>query len=198
MMDGDSSYRAQLVLRSGFGALVSGMFGMGWLGMGLGAAHAFTPIVIVLFDGFGIFLLGYSIYFIRKGKSLRRDHPASANSPLHGINKQFLVIVIAESTAIAIVSSIAYALHRPDLAPALVATVVGLHFLPLGRIFRQARYYYWGTAIALWCGVCTIVLRGNAIVAWSSIGTGILLWANCAHGLLRIRRIVRGIEPNPP
>lgn len=34
--------------------------------------------------------------------------------------------------------------HRPDLAPVLAATVVGLHFLPLGKIFRQARYYFFG------------------------------------------------------
>jgi hypothetical protein len=46
------------------------MFGMGWLGWGIGTAHAFTPVVIVLFDVFGILLLAYSIYFIRKGRSL--------------------------------------------------------------------------------------------------------------------------------
>ena len=60
-MSVDPSFQAQLVLRSGFGALVVGMFGMGWLGWGLGTAHAFTPTVIVLFDVFGILLLGYSV-----------------------------------------------------------------------------------------------------------------------------------------
>jgi hypothetical protein len=79
------------------------------------------------------------------------------------------------------------------LAPVLAATVVGLHFLPLAKIFRQARYYLWGIAITLWCGVCAILFRSNTLVAWSNIGTGVLLWANCAHGLLRARGIVRSL-----
>jgi hypothetical protein len=87
--------------------------------------------------------------------------------------------------------------YRPDLAPVLAATMVGLHFLPLGKIFRQARYYFWGIAIMLWCGVCAILFRSNTLVAWSTIGTGILLWANCAHGLLRARGIVRSLVQEP-
>jgi hypothetical protein len=189
----DSSLQAQVVLRSGFGALVTGMFGMGWLGSGLGMAQAFTPTVIILFDAFGILLLGYSIYFIRKGRSLRRNHPASSDAQTQRIKKQFIVVVILEFTAIAILSTTAYIFHRSDLAPVLAAIVVGLHFLPLGKIFRQARYYFWGIAITLWCSACAILLRSNTLVAWSNIGTGVLLWANCAHGLLRARGIVRSL-----
>jgi hypothetical protein len=187
------SFQAQVVIRSGFGALVAGMFGMGWLGSGLGIAHAFTPAVIVLFDIFGALLLGFSVYFIRKGRSLRRDYPASSSARLERINKQFIVVVIVEFAAIAIVSTAAYVFHRPDLAPVLAAIVVGLHFLPLGKIFQQPRYYFWGIAIALWCSVCAILFRSNTLIAWSNIGTGILLWANCAHGLLRARGIVRSL-----
>jgi len=190
----DPSSQALLVHRSGLGALVGAMFGMGWLGWGLGAAHAFGPIVIILFDVFGILLFGYSIYFIRKGRSLRRKFPASANAPAHRINKQFFAIFVLEFTAIAVLGVAAYAFHRPDLAPVLTAIVVGLHFLPLGNIFRQARYYFWGIAIAVWCSVCAILFRSDTLVAWSNIGTGVLLWANCAHGLLQARRAVRSLE----
>src|ERR1700729_777273 len=113
-MNVEPSSQAQLVLRSGFGTLVVGMFGMGWLGWGLGAARAFTPAVIVLFDVFGILLVGFSIYFIRKGRSLRRKFPASANAPAHRINKQFFAIFVLEFTAIAVLGVAAYAFHRPD------------------------------------------------------------------------------------
>jgi len=170
---------------------------MGWLGWGLGTAHAFTPTVIILFDVFGVLLLGYSIYFIRKGRSLRRNYPASSNTVTQRMSKQFIVVVVLEFAAIAILGTIAYAFHRPDLAPVLAATVVGLHFLPLGTIFRQPRYYFWGIAIALWCGVCAILFRSNSLVVWSTIGTGVLLWANCAHGLLRARGIVRSLVREP-
>ena len=192
-MSVDPSLQAQLVLRSGFGALVGEMFGMGWLGWGLGTAHAFTPTVITLFDVFGILLFCYSIYFIRKGRSLRRSYPASSDPLTEKMRKRFIVVVVSEFTAIAILARVAYARHRPDLVPVLAAIVVGLHFLPLGKIFRQPRYYLWGIAIALWCGICAILFRSDRLVAWSSIGTGILLWANCAHGLLRARVIVRSL-----
>jgi hypothetical protein len=191
------SSQAQLVLRSGLGALVAGMFGMGWLGSGLGIAHAFTPAVIICFDVSGILVLGSSIYLIRKGKALRRSYPASPDEQARTVRKQFIVIVILEFTLIAILSTLAYTFHRPDLAPVLAAIVVGLHFLPLGRIFRQTRYYFWGIAIALWCGVCAFLFRSNTLVAWSNIGTGILLWANCTHGLLRARGIVRSVVRQP-
>jgi hypothetical protein len=157
-MDGNPALQAQVVLCSGFGALVAGMFGMGWLGSGLGIAHAFTPAVIVLFDVFGILLLGSSIYFIRKGRSLRRNCPASHDARIKRINKQFIVIVILEFTAIAVLSTAAYVFHRPDLAPVLAAIVVGLHFLPLGKIFRQARYHFGGIAITIWRSVCAIFI----------------------------------------
>jgi hypothetical protein len=196
-MSVDPSFQAQLVFRSGFGALVGGMFGMGWLGWGLGTAHAFTPTVIILFDVFGILLLGYSIYFIRKGRSLRGNYPAPSNTLTQRMKKQFIVVVVLEFTTIAILGTIAYSFHRPDLAPVLAATVVGLHFLPLGKIFRQARYYFWGIAITLWCGVCAILFRSNSLVAWSNIGTGVLLWANCAHGLLQARGVVRSLVRQP-
>src|ERR1700683_311524 len=192
-MSADPSFQAQLVLRSGFGALVGGMFGMGWLGWGLGTAHAFTATVIIVFDVFGILLLGSSIYFVRKGRSLRRNYPASSDTLTRRMSKQFIFVVVLECMAIAILRSIAYAFHRPDLAPVLAATVVGLHFLPLAKIFRQGRYYFWGTAITLWCVVCAILFRSNSLVAWSNIGTGALLWANSAHGLLRARGIVRSL-----
>jgi len=164
---------------------------MGWLGLGLGTAHAFTPAVITLFDVCGMLLLGCSIYFIRKGKSLRRSYPASSNQLAAKMRKQFIVVVVSELTIIAILGWVADARHRPDLAPVFAATVVGLHFLPLGKIFRQARYYGWGIAMTLWCGICVILFRSDRLVARSNIGTGVLLWAICADGLLRARVILR-------
>jgi hypothetical protein len=196
-MSVNPSFQAQLVLRSGLATLVPGMFGMGWLGWGLGIAHAFTPIVIILFDIVGVLVLGSSIYFIRKGRSLRRNYPASSDPSAQRMRKQFIGVVILEFTAIAILCMVARVIHRPDLAPVLAAIVVGLHFLPLGKIFRQARYYFWGIAITLWCVFCAFSFRSNMLVAWSNIGTGILLWACCAHGLLRAQGIVHSLVRQP-
>jgi hypothetical protein len=37
------------------------------------------------------------------------------------------------------------------------------------------------------------LFRSNSLVVWNNIGTGVLLWANCAHGLLRARGITRSL-----
>lgn len=190
-MDAVGAIQAKIILRSGLGTLAVAMFGMGWLGSGLGMAHAFTPAVIVLFDVFGVLLLGFSIYFIRKGRSLRKTYPASEQPQTKPVRKQFMVVVVLEVTLIIVVTTIAHLLDRPDMAPLLAAIVVGLHFLPLGKIFGQPQYYLWGTAITLWCAVCVILFRSTTLVASSNIGTGILLWATCAHGLLRTGKIAR-------
>lgn len=192
------SLQAQLVLRFGFAALVPGMFGMGWLGWGLGIAHAFTPIVITLFDVVGILILGFSIYFIRVGRTLLRKYPAAPDPQAKKLRSQFVFVVLVEILAIVSLSVVAQVIHRPDLAPVFAAIVVGLHFLPLGKIFRQARYYFWGSAIVLWCLFCAVSFHSNLLVAWSNFGTGILLWACCAHGLQRARGIVHSLSGNPP
>jgi len=170
------------------------IFGAGWLAWGLSMSNAVTVILAVLFSVVEIFLLGCSGYFIWKGRSLRKEYPSSSSAVTQRMNKKFVVAVVLEFMAIAIVSVVASARHRPDLAPVLIAIVVGLHFLPLARIFRTPVYYASGTAITLWCVLCWILFRSNALIASTSIGTGIMLWVTSAYVLLRARQIVRSLE----
>ncbi len=74
----DSSSQAEDVIGAGRGALICAMFGAGWLGWGLGNAKAFNGIVAPAFGFTALFLLAYSIYFIRKGRLLRKRSPAVA------------------------------------------------------------------------------------------------------------------------
>jgi hypothetical protein len=147
ILDVDPAFQAQVVHRPGFGALVVGMFGMGWLGSGLGMAHAFTPTVIVLFDVFRILLLGIFHLLHSPGKVFapklpgvtqpanEKDQPPVYGRGYFGIygnrNSQYDGLRLSPS--------------RPG--PCLGRFVVELHFLPLGKIFRQHRYYFWGIAI---------------------------------------------------
>lgn len=170
------------------------MFGAGWLAWGLSMANAFTLTVGVLFSIVEIILLGCSGYFIWKGRSLRKKYPSSPSAATRTMNKQFMIVVVLEFATIAILVVIASALQRPDLAPFLIAVVVGLHFLPLAKVFRSRIYYVLGIAITLWCIACWILFRSNALMASTGIGTGIMLWATSACVLFRARRIVRSRE----
>jgi hypothetical protein len=184
----------EAVVGAGRGSLIVGMFGAGWLGWGLGEAKAFNGFVGPAFGFIELFLLACSIYVIRKGHLLRRQYPAVSVSTRQATLKSFLLVVLIEVLALFLVSILAYRLHRPDLAADWYAIVVGLHFLPLAKIFRAPHLGVLGMLITLWCLLCWALFRPNALAASVSIGTGILLWAASVSALFRARKIVHALQ----
>ncbi len=190
----DPSFQAETVIGAGRGALIVAMFGAGWLGWGLGQARAFTGFVGPAFGFIELFLLACSIYVIRKGRLLRKQYPPMPASPRQAIRKSFLLVVFMEVVALLLVWILANRLHRPDLATDWCAMVVGLHFLPLARIFRALHLGVIGMLMTLWCVLCWSLFRSNALVISVTIGTGILLWAASVSALFRARKIVHSLQ----
>ncbi len=69
--------------------------------------------------------------------------------------RPFLMVVGAEVVAFGVVNSICAATQHLDLIVPLDVLIVGVHFLPLARIFSVPRYYWLGL---LFCGVVLAVL----------------------------------------
>lgn len=182
---------ADAIIGTSRGALISAMFGAGWLGWGLGIAREFNGFVAPLFGCTSLFLFACSIYFIRKGRRLRRERPAAGASTRPSIRNWFLLVTLVEFLAIAFVAILANRLHRADLAADWCAMIVGLHFLPLAKIFRAPRYGVLGILMILWCVLSWMVFQSSSITISASLGTGILLWGSCAASLFRARRIVQ-------
>jgi hypothetical protein len=177
----------------GRGALVMTLFGAGWFGWGLNTANAFTPAISILFILFELILLAYSGFFIWKGRVLQKKYPSSPNPVRKKMNRQFGIVVVLEGAGIAIAVLIANAIHRPDLIPAWIGIVVGLHFLPLAKIFRAPVYNGAGIAMVAWCVFCWIVFRGERLTALAGIGTGAMLWATSAYIVVRAQKLVWSI-----
>ena len=190
----DRSLQVETLIGAGRGALIVGMFGAGWLGWGLGEARAFNGFVGPAFGFIELFLLACSIYVIRKGCLLRKQYPPVSASTQHAVLKSFLLVVFIEVLALFLVSVLAYRLHRPDLATAWYAIVVGLHFFPLAKIFRAPHLGVIGMLITLWCLLCWALFGPNALVISVSIGTGILLWSASVSALFRARKIVQSLQ----
>ena len=182
---------ADTVIAASRGALISAMFGAGWLGWGLGIARAFNGFVAPLFGCTALFLFACSIYFNHKGRRLRKERPAAGASTRPSIRKWFLLVTLVEFLAIAFVAILANRLHRADLMADWCAMVVGLHFLPLAKIFRAPRYGVLGILMILWCVLSWALFQSSAITISASMGTGILLWGSCAASLFRARRIAQ-------
>lgn len=190
----DPSFQAEAVIGAGRGALIVAMFGAGWLGWGLGQARAFTGFVGPAFGFIELFLLACSIYVIRKGRLLRKQYPSMLASTRHAIRKSFLLVVFTEVVGLLLVWLLANRLNRPDLATDWCAMIVGLHFLPLAKIFRALHLGVIGILMTLWCVLCWSLFRSNALVISVTVGTGILLWAASVSALFRARKIVHSLQ----
>jgi hypothetical protein len=190
----DLSSQAITEIGRGRGALISAMFGAGWLGWGLGKANAFNGLVGPTFGFTALFLFACSIYFIRKGLLLRKQCPAAAAPTRHSIVKWFLLVALAELLAIALVAVLANRLHRADLATDWCAMIVGLHFLPLAKILRAPQLSVLGILMVLWCVLSWALFQSVKIAISASIGTGILLWGSCVASLFRARRLALSLR----
>jgi hypothetical protein len=167
------------------------MFGAGWLGWGLGSAKAFNGFVGPTFGFTALFLFACSIHFIRKGRTLRKQSVAADDSTRQSIRRWFALIVLIEVLAIALATIVANRLHRADLATDWCATIVGLHFLPLAKLFRSLQFGVLGILMVLWCVLSWWLFPSSALAMSVSLGTGILLWGNCIASLFRVRRIAQ-------
>jgi hypothetical protein len=61
----------------------------------------------------------------------------------------YALIVAIEGAAISVGGPILGHFHRPDLYGQWVGAVVGIHFFPLGKLFKIPLYYWTGAAISL-------------------------------------------------
>jgi hypothetical protein len=190
----DPSSKAEAVLGRGRGALILAMSGGGWLAWGLSIAKVFTLPRGILFSVVEIFLVVCSVYLIRKGMSLRKRYPGLPGQAAPNMRKWFLIVLIVEFVAIGIVVNVAYALRRPELVPVWIAMVVGLHFLPLARIFRVPGYAVIGIAMTLWCILCWILFPSDTLAASAAAGSGVMFWAMSAYALLRARHLVHSLQ----
>jgi hypothetical protein len=189
----DPSLRAEAVVGAGRGGLIVAMGGVGWLGWGLGEAKLFSPVVGTAFGFMALLLWAWSIFTIRKGRILRRQYSPGASSSRRAVWRSFFVVVLLEVLGIACAFMLANRIHRPDLWADWCALVVGLHFLPLAKIFRAPILGVLGVSISLWCVLCWVLFRSDGLVISVALGTGILLCAASAAASLRGRRIAQSL-----
>ena len=118
------------------------------------------------------------------------------------MGRQFALVFGAEMVAFAVVNSIIGATGNYELMPSLNLIVVGIHFIPLARIFRVPRYFTTGI---LFCAISIVTLLvipkqfpvGDAL-AWyvvPSLGCGLVASVAAAAGLREAWRdivIIRG------
>ncbi|MFJ6849161.1 hypothetical protein ACIQM3_01280 [Streptomyces sp. NPDC091271] len=99
------------------------------------------------------------------------------------------IVNVAELAAIFAVIAASNASGHPAFIPPAVALVVGLHFVPLARLYDQ--WQYKGTAALL----CAVAVLGFALIAAGlsdggvravvGLGSAVTLWASAYHVAVR-------------
>jgi hypothetical protein len=120
------------------------------------------------------------------------------------IMRRFVPVVIGEVVALMIVNTVCAVMRRLEPIVPLDVLIVGVHFLPLARIFRVSRYLVMGGLFCL-VSVLTMVLvpvhaQVGAAGAWFVIpafGCTPVAWATAALNLRETRQSVHEGQTPP-
>jgi len=92
----------------------------------------------------------------------------------------YALIVAIEGAAISVGGPILGHFHRPELLGEWIGAVVGIHFFPLGRLFKIPLYYWTGAAISLAAFGSLLISSSALSSAMCAGGTGAALWVTAA------------------
>jgi len=88
----------------------------------------------------------------------------------------YAVILATEGAAISVGGPILGHFHRPELFGQWIGAVVGIHFFPLGKLFKIPLYYGTGAAISLAAFGSMLISSSSLSSAVCAAGTGVALW----------------------
>ncbi|MGH9494841.1 MAG: hypothetical protein ACRD3B_07585 [Candidatus Sulfotelmatobacter sp.] len=184
-------------------ALMMTVFGFIWLGWGFSASSAFTDFSSgsilpatrwISFYAVFLVLLGISIQAVRRSAARMKTAHVSASGFRSRYSRPFKKISFFEGAGCILAVALTVLFHRMDLLAFGISLVVGLHFLPLARLFRFPAYYVAGGAIILTDPIAVAMLRDKAIAMGSAVGAGIVLWLTGMYTLQRGREF---LKPGP-
>jgi hypothetical protein len=175
----------------GMAAIITTTFGSMWLGWGLGVLGGLPAVIWVGYFGMAAALMAFAVTTLRRGRKLMSAPTASRSDFWQTRRKPFGIVTVLEVVGCIIVVVLANVFRRPDWIAVGISLVVGLHFLPLGKIFGAASYYWVGSLIVVWDMLAITAMRSWNLTASAAIATGVILWTSTIYVLIRSRRVVR-------
>ena len=158
-----------------------------------------SRLAILLLAGISIFAVVLILFGIAMTRGVAQLPFLPSASPSEGrrIMRRFGMIFAAECVAIAVVSAVCARTHHWRFIVPLAIVLVGLHFLPLAKLFRVPRYYVTG---ALFCVIPIATMLSvpahaqiGQSLSWITIpavGCGLVSLATAWAGLNEVRRFV--------
>jgi hypothetical protein len=160
------------------GASIMGGFGGVWLFLGLLSAG--LPWVVAA--GLGLSGLAGGVLV---GSRLRRALPLPVTEPgpeKRRMDRWFHVVNVVQWIAIFLAALLLRRAGQAEWIVPAVGAIVGLHFLPLARIFGSPSHRWTGLAMMGWVAACAPI-ASPARDAAVATGLGLILWASAAYSL---------------
>jgi hypothetical protein len=159
------------------GALIRSFAGASFMYWAVVLSGHPTPLrfTIIAVPAFGL-----SIWAILRVRATRRL-PSSAEDSVHwgSVRAFYWLDVGLEWGSIGVAVWALDRFGRFDLTPQMLGVIVGLHYLPLGKIFR-ARQYYWTGGIMVAAAIGSLLIpRGQIRMIVACLALGLTLWATC-------------------
>ncbi len=178
-----------------FGVLMMTLFGGVWLGLGLENMRPNSPWLIaavtlgaiaLLVPCFGVFQIGR--------KTGKKAAPLTSEEKRVGsrMGRTFGIIFGAEGLLIFLAVNALNNLHLDSYIVTTIAAIVGLHFLPLARLYRAALYYVVGSVIVAEA-LISLALQSPGREITVALSVGATLWLTCIlvlrQGFLLARQV---------
>ncbi|MEO8886586.1 MAG: hypothetical protein ABI367_11025 [Mucilaginibacter sp.] len=172
------------------GLLLMAFFTIAWAGIASGSLQNTGRVIDLVFFGACIITFtGYAIYFFRSVKLFQGVMTEEEKIEGKKAGKAFGIVFGLEGILIFVAVNICVNLGHPELTVPAIALVVGLHFYPMGKIFKRTMDYYlatWSTAIAI--GAMVLILKHVVlpIPVLAMLGIGMAI-STSIYGLNMIR-----------
>ena len=175
----NSSIRAKRAI----GAMFVGGFGYIWIMSWAVQAHPWNWALLAGITLLASILMVTAVNVYRTNKSATVDcENSEANKKT---NRIFHIINAAQWICVFIIANVLNNLGKSEWIVAAIIVVVGLHFIPLARLFRYFPHYVVGTALIIWATCYPSITPGGATDALGCLGTGVILWCSALFALTK-------------
>ncbi|CAG7659213.1 hypothetical protein ACFQI7_37715 [Paenibacillus allorhizosphaerae] len=167
------------------GVMFMTFFGALWASIGIiGSRGLGDPWSLVLSSIVTLILLSGAISLFGKARNMNHASTPEEREHWRKINRKFGLIFGLEGLAIFIASMICNIINNFEVFFPIMAIIVGIHFFPLARLFRENFYYGTGVMLCI-LGVITFFLPMNATVnnvtliatsTFIGFGSALTLW----------------------
>ena len=197
--DSDGIPRAA-VLGTACGLILMAFFTTLWGSWSLvGLSGPFAVVVIVAFSSLGVVFVVEGIRLLRVLRRFPTIDTAWRRAQTGRIGLQFGIIFGIEGVLIGAASSLLVTAGLSDYLNPVTALIVGLHFIPLARVFERTIDHYiagWVVIVAL-VGICLLALTETPVdTVWAIVSLATACGTS-AYGIYmrQLSRRLRGEHP---